>query len=162
MEGLFDLQRTLAMRLARSLGGTLASAPTGGSGNAPTRSLEAYNYFLRGLHHWNTMTRESWEAAEDDFRQAITLEAGASIDQGLEQLFLFLGQQGCAVELDHLQGTLHLMHMVQAEAQARQVLRTLDERLQGLAGLLEGFRDFAFNPLQGDIVVPITHSDSTH
>jgi pentatricopeptide repeat protein len=74
MEGLFDLQQTLAMRLARSLGGTLASAPTEGPGNAPTHSLEAYNYFLRGLHHWNTMTRESWEAAEDDFRQAITLD----------------------------------------------------------------------------------------
>ena len=74
MDGLFDLQGTLAMRLARSLEGTLATGQAERLGNAPTRSLEAYNYFLRGLHHWNTMTRVGMEEAEDDFRQAITLD----------------------------------------------------------------------------------------
>jgi adenylate cyclase len=74
MDGLFDLQRTLAMRLARSLGGTLATGHAERLGSAPTRSLDAYNAFLRGLHHWNTMTREGFEAAEDDFRQAIRLD----------------------------------------------------------------------------------------
>ena len=74
MDGLFDLQRTLAMRVARSLGGTLATRQPEPPKNAPTRSLGAYNAFLRGLHHWNTMSRESWEAAEDDFQQAITLD----------------------------------------------------------------------------------------
>ncbi|MGW8266563.1 MAG: hypothetical protein ACWGSQ_09365 [Longimicrobiales bacterium] len=76
MDGLFDLQRTLAMRLARSLGGTLATGRTERLGDAPTESLEAYNAFLRGLHHYNTMTRVGWEEAEDDFRQAITLDPG--------------------------------------------------------------------------------------
>jgi len=74
MDGLFDLQRTLAMRLSRSLGGTLATGQAERLGNAPTRSLEAYHAFLRGLHHWNTQTRESLQAAEDDFLQAITLD----------------------------------------------------------------------------------------
>lgn len=74
IDGLFDLQRTLAVRLARSLGGTLATGQNEGLRGAPTRSLEAYNAFLRGLHHFSTMTRESWEAAEDDFRRVITLD----------------------------------------------------------------------------------------
>ncbi|MNZ64297.1 hypothetical protein D3C78_824650 [compost metagenome] len=95
-------------------------------------------------------------------RQGVALSAGPAIDQRLQQLLHFLGQQRSAVELDHLQGALHLMDVAQAETQARQILRTLDERFQGLAGLLEGFRDFALDPIQGDIVVPITHTDSTH
>lgn len=74
MDGLFDLQRTLAMRLARSLGGTLATGRTDRLGDAPTGSLEAYNSFLRGLHHWYAMSREGMEEAEDDFRQAVTLD----------------------------------------------------------------------------------------
>jgi TolB-like protein/Flp pilus assembly protein TadD len=74
MDGLFDLQQTLAMRVARSLGGTLTVGQTEGPGNAPTRSLEAYNAFLRGLHHWNNMSREGWEEAEDDFQHAIMLD----------------------------------------------------------------------------------------
>jgi len=74
MDGLFDLQRTLAMRLARSLGGTLATGDAEGLGEPPTSSLEAYNAFLRGLHHFNTMTRDGWEEAVDDFRHAIALD----------------------------------------------------------------------------------------
>jgi serine/threonine-protein kinase len=74
MDGLFDLQRTLAVRLARSLGGTLATGGTERLGQAPTRSLDAYNAFLRGLHDWNTQSRDGWEAAEDHFREAVTLD----------------------------------------------------------------------------------------
>ena len=74
MDGLFDLQRTLAARLARSLGGTLATGQAERFGNPPTSNLEAYNSFLRGLHHWNTLSREGVEEAENDFREAITLD----------------------------------------------------------------------------------------
>jgi TolB-like protein/Tfp pilus assembly protein PilF len=74
MDGLFDLQRTLAMRLARSLGGTLATGRPERLGQAPTRSLDAYNAFLRGLHDWNTQSRDAWDAAGDHFREAITLD----------------------------------------------------------------------------------------
>lgn len=75
-EGLFDLQRSLAKRLARSLSGTLSSS----SGvaerveHAPTANMEAYNAFLRGQHHLHTFTRKSLRDAEDDFRQAVALD----------------------------------------------------------------------------------------
>jgi TolB-like protein/Tfp pilus assembly protein PilF len=74
MEGLFDLQRTLATRVGRSMAGTLGVGPTDGLHGAPTRNLEAYNFFLRGLHHLNTATRESLEEAADDFGQAVALD----------------------------------------------------------------------------------------
>jgi serine/threonine-protein kinase len=74
LEGLFDLQRTLAMRLSRSLVGTLSTGTAERLGSAPTTSLEAYNAFLRGLHHWNNFTRPSMKAAADDFREAIALD----------------------------------------------------------------------------------------
>ena len=64
--------------------------------------------------------------------------------------------------LEHLQGAVNLVHVGQAEAHARGVLRVLDERLQSLTRLLQGFPDLAFDPLQGDIIMPITHSHSTH
>ena len=54
------------------------------------------------------------------------------------------------------------MHIGLAETHARGVLGVLDERLQRLTRLLQGFRDLALNPFQGDIIVPITHSHSTH
>jgi len=57
---------------------------------------------------------------------------------------------------------MDLVHVGLAETHARGILGVLDERLQGLAGLLQGLRDFAFDPLQGDIVVPITHTCSSH
>ncbi len=57
---------------------------------------------------------------------------------------------------------MDLVHVGQAKAHPSWVLRVLDERLQGLTRLLKRLGNFAFHPLQGDIIVPITHSDSAH
>ena len=46
LEGLFDLQRTLATRVAGSLGGTLAAGTGQTGGKAPTSNLEAYHAYL--------------------------------------------------------------------------------------------------------------------
>ena len=94
--------------------------------------------------------------------QGLALVGDAAFHQCLGQLFHLFGEQRSAVELDHLQGAVNLVHVGQAEAHARGVLRVLDERLQGLPRLLQGFPDLAFYPLQGDIIMPITHSHSTH
>ncbi len=94
--------------------------------------------------------------------QGLALVRHATVQQGLDQLLHFLGEQGRAVELDHLQGALHLVHVGQAEPHAGRVLRVLDERFQRLARLFQGFGDLAFHPLQSDVVVPVTHSHSIH
>ena len=74
MEELFDLQRTLAMRVARSLGGTLLDARGERLGRFPTRSLEAYNHYLRGRHHFHQFSRSGMRDAADDFERALELD----------------------------------------------------------------------------------------
>ena len=90
--------------------------------------------------------------------QGFALVGHAAFHQRLGELLHFLGEQGRAVELDHLQGAVDLVHVGQAETHARRILGVLDERLQSLSRLLQGFRDLALDPLKGDIIVPITHS----
>jgi len=73
MDGLFDLEQTLAGRLAGLVGGTLATGQQT-PGTVPTRNLEAYNEYLRGLYHWNQFTAASMEEAADDFQRALSAD----------------------------------------------------------------------------------------
>jgi TolB-like protein/tetratricopeptide (TPR) repeat protein len=72
--GLFDLQKTLATRVAGSLGGTLAAGVGQALGTAPTSSLEAYHAYLRALHHWAQFDIKSIRAAVDDLSAAVELD----------------------------------------------------------------------------------------
>jgi TolB-like protein len=74
LDGLFDLQRTLAMRVAGSLGGTLTEGRSRTLGTAPTKSLEAYNAYLRGLHQWYQSDIDSWWSAVDELERALALD----------------------------------------------------------------------------------------
>lgn len=74
VDALLGIQRTLAMRLARSLGGTLAGGQAERLERAPTRSLEAYNAFLRGLHAWAEFTGPSVLEAGEEFKHAVDLD----------------------------------------------------------------------------------------
>jgi TolB-like protein/tetratricopeptide (TPR) repeat protein len=74
LEGIFDLQKTLAMRVAASLGGTLAAGVGQTLGTAPTSSLEAYHAYLRALHHWARFDIENIYAAVDDMKSAVELD----------------------------------------------------------------------------------------
>ncbi len=94
--------------------------------------------------------------------QRLGLTGNPAVEQGPCELFHFFGEQGRTVELDHLQGAMDLMDIGQAETHPRRVLRVVDERFQRLSRLLQRLGNFAFHPFQGDIIVPITHSDSAH
>jgi adenylate cyclase len=74
MEELFDLQQTLAMRVARSLGGTLLAAGGERLRRPPTWSREAYNHYLRGRHHFHQFSRSGMRDAADDFERALALD----------------------------------------------------------------------------------------
>ncbi len=94
--------------------------------------------------------------------ERFALVGHAAFEQRTRELLHFLGEQCRAEELDHLQSAMYLMHIGQAKAHPSRVLWILDERLQRLTRLLKRFGNLAFHPLQGDIIVPITHSDSAH
>ena len=118
-------------------------------------------------HHHGQVAARTLDAVEVDRQlqdglhqhfQGFALVGHATFHQRLGKLFHFFGEQSRAVEFDHLQGAVDLVHVGQAETHARRVLGVLDERLQSLSRLLQGFRDLALDPLKGDIIVPITHS----
>ncbi len=84
----------------------------------------------------------------------------APVHQGAGQFLHFLGEQGGAVELHHLQGAVHLVQMGLAKAHARGVVGILHEGFQGLLGLVQGFLDLPSNPVQCQIVVTVAHDVS--
>lgn len=71
LEGLLDLQRSIANRVAGSVGGTLAAGAGQVIGVPPTSDLEAYHAYLLGLHHFG---RVQVFAAVDALRRAIELD----------------------------------------------------------------------------------------
>ncbi|MCY1450526.1 hypothetical protein D9M71_673410 [compost metagenome] len=84
----------------------------------------------------------------------------AIVLQGGDQLLHFFGEQRRAVELDHLQTAVNLMDARQAFAQGVRRLRVIKLGFDRVMSLLERFGNFAFDPFEGHIVVPITHNHS--
>jgi adenylate cyclase len=82
LEGIFDLQKALANRVALSLGGTLAAGTGQTLGAAPTSNLDAYHAYLRALNHWAQFDMASMQAAADDLKQAIELDPEFGIAHG--------------------------------------------------------------------------------
>ena len=73
VEGLFDLQTTLARRVAGALGATLGAGQRDGGG-PPTVSMAAYHAYLQGLHHLGVFDIDDLWAAVEDFRRAVQLD----------------------------------------------------------------------------------------
>jgi len=74
LEGLFDLQETLARRVAAALSATLASDGSIHLGTSPTDNLDAYNEFLRGLYQESRFTTEAMWAAVNHYERAVQLD----------------------------------------------------------------------------------------
>jgi TolB-like protein/Tfp pilus assembly protein PilF len=70
-ENLFAVQGEIATEVAKSLRATLLPAEQRSLGQAPTRSMAAYDLYLLGRHHWNQRTGESIGQARDYFARAI-------------------------------------------------------------------------------------------
>jgi len=56
IEDIFEIQSDVARRIATALDATLSSGERARMDDRPTRSLEAYEAYLRGRHAWNTRT----------------------------------------------------------------------------------------------------------
>jgi hypothetical protein len=75
-------------------------------------------------------------------------------------VFHFFGEQGRAVEFDHLQTAVDLMDARQAIAQGVRRLGIIKQGFDRLMSHFQRFGNLAFDPLEGHIVVPITHNHS--
>lgn len=70
LDGILELQRTLASRVAGALGDTFGQPNV----DVPTRSLEAYTAYLRGIYHETRFTSGEWWAAIDEYERAVALD----------------------------------------------------------------------------------------
>jgi TolB-like protein/thioredoxin-like negative regulator of GroEL len=71
---LLDLQRVIASRVVAYLQGTLAGEFEVERREPPTRSLAAYNEYLRGVHLTNQFETDAWWRARDHFAGAVQLD----------------------------------------------------------------------------------------
>ena len=85
--------------------------------------------------------------------QTLTLTLQGTRCQGRSHRLHFLGQQRCTVELYHLQSTVNLVQVAQAELQPAFILGILYIGFQRLLCLLQSFFNFPFHPLQSDVIL---------
>jgi len=96
LEGLFDLQRALADRVANSVGGTLGAGTGQFLGIAPTSSLEAYHAYLRGLHYFSQL---EMVRAVDALNRSIELDPEFGLAHGkLARIYVGMNNYGVGVQ----------------------------------------------------------------
>jgi len=75
LEDIFDLQDRITARVVGVIAPRLEQAEIERAKRKPTQSLDAYDYYLRGLASFYQVTRESTREALQLFRRAIDLDA---------------------------------------------------------------------------------------
>ena len=88
--------------------------------------------------------------------------ADALVLEGFDQMLHFFGEQRRAVELDHLQTAVDLMDVTQALVEPGKGLRIIEHGFDRLMRLFQRFGNFALDPFEGHVIVPITHNRSNH
>ncbi len=114
-----------------------------------------------GLENPVQIGRHLQDGLHQDFQRLVRAVHPLFV-KGLQQQLHLFGEQRGAIELHHLQRAVDLVHIGPAETQAATVVRVVDERLERLAGLLQGFGDLSLDPLEGYVVVSIDHLGSCH
>ncbi|MFN2602552.1 MAG: protein kinase [Gemmatimonadaceae bacterium] len=74
MADVFAIQDEIAANIVKALRVVLSKREESAIKAARTRNVRAYEYYLRGRQLYHQWRRESWEAAEDMFRRAISLD----------------------------------------------------------------------------------------
>jgi TolB-like protein len=83
LEDIFDLQDQVTARVVGAIAPKLEQAEIERAKRKPTESLDAYDYFLRGLAVWYEWTREANDAALSLFYKAIELDPNFAAAYGL-------------------------------------------------------------------------------
>jgi serine/threonine protein kinase len=99
----FAVQSDIAQRISSSMEAVLSPAEKAAVEEIPTRSTEAYNYYLQGKHYWENYIDSAGNAKAAEF-----FEKAAEKDPTFTQAFA-LAQQPTARSMAH--GTQHLRVM---------------------------------------------------
>jgi adenylate cyclase len=74
-QDIFEIQSDVARRIARALDARLSSGEEARIARRPTRSLEAYEAYLRGRHAWNTRTPDGLATSIQHLTEATRIDA---------------------------------------------------------------------------------------
>jgi tetratricopeptide (TPR) repeat protein len=83
LEDIFDLQNKIAASIVGAIGPKLEEAEIERAKRKPTESLDAYDFYLRGIASFHRMTKEGMDDALRLFRKAIELDAGFASAYGM-------------------------------------------------------------------------------
>ena len=83
IERIFELQDQVTEKIVGAIGPKLQRAETERSRQKPTHSLDAYDYFLRGIASFYVVTKEGIEQAIGLFRKAIEIDPNYSSACGM-------------------------------------------------------------------------------
>ena len=71
---IFEVQDEISGIIANKLRENLTAPSTGHLIKAPTKNIEAYTHYLKGLYHWNKITPADSRKAVECFEKAIAIE----------------------------------------------------------------------------------------
>ncbi len=76
---IFEVQDEIAKQISTALRLKLSGEEERRLAKRPTRSTEAYQYYLKGRFHWSKYTKEGLEQAIEHFRKAIDLDSNYAV-----------------------------------------------------------------------------------
>lgn len=96
LDHVFELQDEIAQLVVNGLKLNFdLAAKTQHIVESPTRDVEAYNLYLKGLHHWNNRNPESGQKAVGLLEEALERDPGfASAESMLSRCYAYLGSCG--------------------------------------------------------------------
>jgi TolB-like protein/Tfp pilus assembly protein PilF len=74
LEDIFAIQTDVAERIVEALKGRLTPVERARLAETPTRDVDAYQHYLRGVHFWNRRERTALARAAAEFESAIELD----------------------------------------------------------------------------------------
>jgi len=103
LEDVFAIQDEIATNIARALRVVLTEPEQRALEKPPTRSLEAYDYFLRGRQLFHQFRRKGFDAAIEMFERAVEIDPGyARAYSGIADCCSFLDTHWHSTEEDAL------------------------------------------------------------
>ena len=88
LEDIFQVQDEIALAIAGALKVNLLGEEQAAIAKRPTLNVEAYQFYLKGRHHWQKWTAEGLQKARECFERAIELDANyAPAHFGLADVF---------------------------------------------------------------------------
>jgi TolB-like protein len=79
LEDIFAVQDDIASAIVNQLSVRLDTGPAEPTPRRPTDNLDAYALYLKGLHHWNSLTPEGFSMSRECYERAVEIDPDYSL-----------------------------------------------------------------------------------